>query len=197
MSDIRVKCHPQLGILVCTDGHVMVPATKGHPAHWTLGSDNSHGYLHVQIAGKNYKIHRLVAQTFIGQIPQGYEVDHINRNPSDNRMENLRIVTHSENQRNTPKHDRVEAQGRTHFYEDEKQYNREYYTENKTKIIERQSRHYTENRDKISEKHARSYQSKRKTHRIVHFSDGSKHWIPNEEALELLKIPRSQRVFKG
>jgi hypothetical protein len=44
-------------------------------------------------------MHRLV----IGVIPKGLEVDHINRIKLDNRRCNLRAVTHSENQRNTPK----------------------------------------------------------------------------------------------
>ena len=35
-----------------------------------------------------------------GQIPEGMEVDHINRDKLDNRMTNLRVVTHSFNQIN-------------------------------------------------------------------------------------------------
>lgn len=33
-------------------------------------------------------------------VPHGMEIDHINRIPWDNRRENLRIVTHEENQAN-------------------------------------------------------------------------------------------------
>ena len=33
--------------------------------------------------------------------PRGLEIDHINGNPNDNRIVNLRVVNHSENMRNT------------------------------------------------------------------------------------------------
>lgn len=37
----------------------------------------------------NRYIHRLVYETFIGDIPNGYDVHHINHNREDNRVENL------------------------------------------------------------------------------------------------------------
>jgi len=42
-------------------------------------------------------VHRLVAEAFIGPIPSGMQVNHLNGNRSDNRVENLEIVTSSEN----------------------------------------------------------------------------------------------------
>jgi hypothetical protein len=42
-------------------------------------------------------VHRLVWETFMGEIPEGYEIDHINADPSDNRLNNLRLVTHTQN----------------------------------------------------------------------------------------------------
>ena len=41
------------------------------------------------------KVHKLVAMAFLDHVPCGYKlvVDHINSNPSDNTVENLRIVT--------------------------------------------------------------------------------------------------------
>jgi len=45
-------------------------------------------------------IHRLVAKHFIPNPRNLNEVDHINRNRTDNRIENLRWVTHSENLQN-------------------------------------------------------------------------------------------------
>ena len=45
-------------------------------------------------------VHRLVWETFMGQIPSNLQIDHINRARDDNRLENLRLVTISENQQN-------------------------------------------------------------------------------------------------
>lgn len=41
--------------------------------------------------------HIIVWETFNGKIPDGYQIDHINTIRTDNRLENLRIVTHKEN----------------------------------------------------------------------------------------------------
>jgi len=49
---------------------------------------------------KAFCVHRLVYETFVGEIPRGFEIDHINRNRLDNRLENLRVVTHKENVNN-------------------------------------------------------------------------------------------------
>lgn len=48
-------------------------------------------------------IHNLVAETFIGERPKGYEIDHINRDYLDNRADNLRYVSRKENQNNIDK----------------------------------------------------------------------------------------------
>lgn len=45
-------------------------------------------------------VHRLVWETFIGLIPSNLQIDHINRVRDDNRLENLRLATHSENLQN-------------------------------------------------------------------------------------------------
>ena len=42
-------------------------------------------------------VHRIVWETFNGEIPEGMEIDHINTIRDDNRLENLRLVTHKEN----------------------------------------------------------------------------------------------------
>ena len=170
---MRIERHPKLDILVREDGCIYLPQSGKNPAHWTYGSKKGCGYLRVQVTGKNYHVHRLVAEAFIPNPENKPEVDHINRNPTDNRVDNLRWSTRSENQRNTSQHDLVEARGGTHWYEDERQYNRE----------------------KMALYHKRHTDSRKFTHKQVLFSDGKRCWLPNEQALELLKLPVKERIW--
>lgn len=65
-----------------------------------LKKGNTTGYEYVSIDGKLKLAHRLVWEAFNGVIPEGMEIDHINTDRLDNRLENLRLVTPSENKRN-------------------------------------------------------------------------------------------------
>jgi len=62
------------------------------------------GYLHIRLDGKNYSFHRLLAIAFIPNPENKQFIDHINRNPLDNRLENLRWATREENQQNQSIH---------------------------------------------------------------------------------------------
>lgn len=66
-----------------------------------VGCDNGDGYWVTTIDSKRYKIHQLIFMMFFGYIPKC--IDHINRDPSDNRFANLRAVEPSYNQVNTTK----------------------------------------------------------------------------------------------
>ena len=64
------------------------------------GSIHKTGYRHVTWRGKIHKVHRLIFLLEYGYLPP--EVDHINGDRQDNRIENLRPATRSENQCNRP-----------------------------------------------------------------------------------------------
>ena len=46
---------------------------------------------------KTYSVHRLVMEAFCGKRPVGKEVNHIDGNRLNNRLDNLEYVTHTEN----------------------------------------------------------------------------------------------------
>lgn len=58
----------------------------------STGSYDKDGYLIIKVKGKQFKYHRIVWLLNYGDFPNG-EIDHINRNKNDNRIENLRLAT--------------------------------------------------------------------------------------------------------
>lgn len=69
------------------------PWRNGQPAHHIM----SNGYLYIKADNRNHSCSRLVWQIIKGEIPQGLEIDHIDRNKENNQITNLRIVTRAEN----------------------------------------------------------------------------------------------------
>jgi len=66
-------------------------------------SPDKDGYLQVRLSNglknrRNGKVHRLVVEVFIGIIPDGYVVNHLDGNKANNVISNLEIATHSQNQ---------------------------------------------------------------------------------------------------
>lgn len=62
---------------------------------------NHNGYQMLQITCGDYRgafsIHRIVWESFNGKIPEGMQVNHINEDKTDNRLENLNLMNPRDN----------------------------------------------------------------------------------------------------
>ena len=86
-----------------TDGKLLNRVFRGPRA--LKGSEagrlnSTTGYRDVAVDGKRYQISRLIWQMHNGEIPAGMQIDHINRDKLDNRIENLRCCTPQQNEWN-------------------------------------------------------------------------------------------------
>jgi len=92
-SNITIKCF--------RDGRIeTLFIYKDGKERWTprIVKGCKKGYIRIQIGGIMYFAHRLIMEAFCGESEQ--DVDHIDRNPSNNNFHNLRYCTSSENNLN-------------------------------------------------------------------------------------------------
>lgn len=75
----------------------------------------------VKIKGKctRVMIHKVVAECWLGECPNGLEIDHIDRNSHNNDYRNLRYVTQSGQMKNR-NHSKISAMGRKNLEESRK-----------------------------------------------------------------------------
>lgn len=86
----RVKSlHTMKGMCPIKSGHIKKP-TKSKFGYLRTG-------LHKDHKVKVIHIHRLIMMAFVGPVPEGKNVNHIDGNKENNHLENLEYVTKSEN----------------------------------------------------------------------------------------------------
>lgn len=73
--------------------------TKLHAGKVAGYKHKVNNYYEVRLGGKLHKVHRVVYKMHY-DFDESLQIDHINRDPSDNRLDNLRVVTNQENSMN-------------------------------------------------------------------------------------------------
>lgn len=82
---------------ICPVGHV-----RSHRSHrWMRDAIASHGYSNYVISRPGIRLcfltHRAVYEAHVGPIPAGMDINHINGVKTDNRVENLEVLSRREN----------------------------------------------------------------------------------------------------
>lgn len=81
------------GLYAATDDGRIYSLRKGTELKQTI----KNGYCYVPIKGKQKQVHRLVFEAFHGCITECLVIDHIDGNPLNNNISNLRQITNREN----------------------------------------------------------------------------------------------------
>jgi len=101
----RIKSKDRIVIKKHNSGKMMRQFYKGR---MLSGTPQKYGHIsvHLGFEGRKYgrSLHRLILETFSGKAPHGCECCHNNGISSDNRIENLRWDTHTENNKDRKKH---------------------------------------------------------------------------------------------
>jgi len=82
---------------------IRINRAGSQPPDSFVGTLREDGYIGMYHKGKYLMVHRAIWVMHNGEIPDGYIIDHIDRNRANNKIENLRLVTPTENNFNREK----------------------------------------------------------------------------------------------
>tara|TARA_R110000824_G_scaffold247679_1_gene436748 strand:- start:791 stop:1261 length:471 start_codon:yes stop_codon:yes gene_type:complete len=137
--------------VIFEDGVVINTETGKEMKPWL---NKTNGYYKVSLSKNNKQRtnynHRLIALAYIPNPDNKDFIDHINRIKTDNRIENLRWATHSENMQNKSEY-KTNTSGTTNVYYDKK-YDKWYYQKTKNGV-KHSSPYYDTPEEAIEYKH--------------------------------------------
>ena len=88
-DDYEIETEPPHMIRRRSNGWIVTPSLN-----------NRSGYIDIRLNGKTYRYHRILAKHFIPNPDDLPEIDHIDRDKTNNSLENLRWVNRSQNLKN-------------------------------------------------------------------------------------------------
>lgn len=80
----------------------LITASTKSPKGCIAGRKMPNDYWSIGYKGKSRYAHRIVWEIHYGEIPDGMQIDHIDKNKRNNKISNLRLVTHKSNHQNMP-----------------------------------------------------------------------------------------------
>ena len=91
---------------------------SGKRVGYTKTSSGHKKRVRLTIDGENYVLSRIVWMIYHGQDPCELTVDHIDQDPLNNRIDNLRLITNREQQKNRPRQRNCKYYPGIEFYPD-------------------------------------------------------------------------------